>query len=153
MNDYEHVDFFHACRAAFFSVTFVSLGKLLDRDNRALGFTQLRKILRKHGFDNVAGPMEAALSKHEEVARRVVAIRNRAISHNELATIRNGVFEKHGTTPNEIRELVEAVRTTLNQAGNELGWPTEISAGERNEQATMALLRRLRAGIASEAER
>ena len=152
MNDDEHVDFFHACIAGFLSMTFVSLGKLLDRDDRALSLGKLRTILREHGFPDVAKSIEAALSGQEEVAKRVIAIRNRTISHNELSTTRDDVFDQYGTTPNEIRALVEAVRTTLNQAGSQLGWPIDISAGERSERATMALLRRLRAGIEHEAE-
>lgn len=145
MNDHEHVDFFHACRTASFAMTFVSLGKLLDRDNRALGLGQLRRILRQHGLHKAADSMKAALGAHEAVVKRVVAIRNRTISHNEFAMTPDDVFERYGTTPDEIRALVEAVRTTLNETGNKLGWPTEISAGERSERATMAVLQRLRA--------
>lgn len=148
----EHGYFFEVCDVGSFAMTFVSLGKLLDRDTRSLGLGQLRGILCKYGFHEEAGSMKAALSGHEEVVRRVVEIRNKAISHNNLTMTRDDVFEKYGTTPDEIRAFVEAVRTTLNQTVNELKLGLQIiPAGGQYEQATVELLRRLRAGIEHEA--
>ena len=150
MRDHEHVDFFRTCQVACFAMTFVSLGKLLDRDDRSLGLGRLRRILCQHGYDDVAASMKVALSGHVNLVKRVVAIRNRTISHNDLDKTRDGIFKEHGTTPDEIRALVEAIRTSLNQAGHELGWTAEISAGERHERATMACLRRLHVGMGYE---
>lgn len=143
MSDYAYVDFFNACRSGFLGLTFVSLGKLLDRNRRAVGLSRLREILTRNGFGEEADLIELGLRAHGKLAGRVLGIRNRAVSHNENAVTRDEVFEAYGVTPNEIRALVKAVRTVLNEAGRRLGWPTVISAGERQERATMAMLRRL----------
>ena len=143
MSDDAYVDFFHACSSGFLALTFVSLAKLLDRDPKALGLSQLRSMLTDHGFYEEAELIESGLKAHEKVASRILAIRNRTVSHNEHGVTRDEVFKRYGVTPDEIREFVEAVRIVLNEVGRRLGWPTEISAGQRQEQAAMALLRRL----------
>lgn len=143
MNEDTYADFFHACRSGFLALTFVSLGKLLDRDSRALGLYRLREVLKSHGFAEQADLMKSGLSAHRELATRILGIRNKAISHNEHGVTRDEVFDTYGVTPDEIRELVEAVRTVLNEVGVQIGWPTEISGGERHERATIAMLGRL----------
>ena len=143
MSDYAYVDFFHACRSGFLALTFVSLAKLLDRDRRALGLSRLRAILTSEGFTEEADLIESGLRAHRKLASRILSIRNKAVAHNEHGVTRDEVFETYGVTPNEIRGLVEAVRAVLNEAGRRLGWPTEISSEERQERATLAMLRRL----------
>ena len=143
MTEPDYVGFFHACRAGFLTLTFVSLAKLLDSDERAVGLRRLREILSGNGFSAEADLIRTSLRPHHELARRILAIRNRAVSHNEDRVTRDEVFVAYGVTPDEIRDFVEDIRNTLNRVGDEIGWATEIPSGERQESATMAMLRRL----------
>ena len=143
MTEPDYVEFFHACRAGFLTLTFVSFAKLLDSDKRALGLERLGKILTHDGFSPEANQIRTSLTPHQHLMARIRAIRNRAISHNEQSMTRDEVFAAYGVTPDEIRAFLEDIRNALNEVGERIGWPTRIPSGERHELATRNVLRRL----------
>ena len=100
-------------------------------------------IVTMNGSNGIPAEVSAAFGRVCEEAMKSCAYFHTWWSLSNLAMTRDEVFEAYGVTPNEIRALVEAVRTVLNEAGRRLGWPTVISEGERQERATMAILRRL----------
>ena len=140
------VEFFQACRAGFLALTFVSLAKVLDSDPRALGLRRLRTILRCNGFPAQADLVRTRLKPYRDLAAKVLAIRNKAVSHNEASVTRDAVFATYEVTPDEIRTFVEDIRAALNEVGRSIDWPTEIPPGERQELATLNMLERLSRG-------
>lgn len=154
INDWAYVDFFHAANSGFLDLVFVSLSKLFDRTNskhpekhpEVLGFQKFRKALNEHGFTEEAQLIEQRLKPREDVIKRIHAIRNKAIGHNEAALTREAVFDRFGITPDEIRELIHEIGDVLNEVGRRIGYPTGISDGARSERAVINLLKTLRRG-------
>lgn len=144
MSDYAYVDFFHACRAGFLTLVFVSLGRLLDGDRRSLGLKSLQKVLIDHGYAKEATQIDKLLSCNQELVERIRGIRNKAAAHTDSEMTRNDVYETFQVTPNEIRGLVTVIVDVVDDIEESL-WPSGllISSGERQENATIALLRRL----------
>ena len=144
MGNHAYVDFFHACRAGFLTLVFVSLGRLLDHDQRSLGLKRLREVLVEHGYGKEGGQIDSLLSSNGDLIERIRGIRNKAAAHTDRELTRDDVYEKYGVTPNEIRDLVGAVVDVVNDVEQALySSGLLISSGERQERATMSLLRRL----------
>src|SRR5688572_10747584 len=64
LNNYTYVDFFHAANSGFLKLTFVSLAKLFDRDDRALGFSRLREVLAASGRVDDSTFLQERLAPH-----------------------------------------------------------------------------------------
>lgn len=145
MSDHAYVDFFHACRAGFLTLVFVSLGRLLDGDRRSLGLKGLQKVLTDHGYTKEATQIDKLLSCNQQVVERIRGIRNKAAAHTDREMTRNDVYETYQVTPDEIRDLVGVIVDVVNDVEESL-WSSGllISSGERQENAMIALLSRLR---------
>ena len=144
MSNTAYVDFFHICNSGFHSLFFVSLAKLLDRRGSALGLARFRDTLKSHrDFVNEAQIVEALLISNASVAKKVQRIRNQAIAHNQESRTVEAVFKSQNITPNEIGDLIDEIRTALNQVGDRFEPTTRIPAGDRYEKAVIGLLRRL----------
>ena len=137
----KYVDFFNACRSGFLALTFVSLGKLFDP--RGLGLQKLGKALYKQGRTNEAKFVKSIEPANQHLVRRIRAIRNKSVGHNQPGMSRDDVYKTYGVTPNEISGLVEEIRTALNEVGQGMGFTNVISAGSRQESAVNEVLRQL----------
>lgn len=146
MNDYSYVDFFHASNTGHYKLFFVALAKIFDRDTRVSGISHLREALRADGHTKLADDLEAKLVPLGSLVSRVMGIRNKTIVHNERALSREKVYEIHGITPDEIRDLIRSTREAINTVAEGLGLSDRVSEGERHEKATIAMLERLQKG-------
>ena len=146
MSDYRHVDFFHTAHAGFLALTFVSLAKLFDSDGRALGIRNIRTLLTESGFGTEAAELEDCFKPYSDLVRRILQIRNRSEAHNEAELSRDDVYRLYGVAPDEIRELITAVRNGMNSLASKFQVPTRISDGQRNENAVSALMEMLQRG-------
>ena len=135
------VDFFNVCRSGFLSLTFVSLGKLFDP--RGLGLQKLGKALYKQGLTKEANIVKSIEPSNQDLVRRIRAIRNKSVSHNQPGMCRDDVYKAYGITPDEIRGLIETIRIEINEVGRGIGFPTAISAGTRQDNAVNEVLRKL----------
>ena len=148
MGNVAYVDFFHACRAGFLTLVFVSLGRLLDHDQRSLGLKHLHEVLVEHGYGKEGGLVDSLLSSNGDLIERIRGIRNKAAAHTDREMTREDVYKKFGVTPNEIRDLVGAVVDVVNDVEESLySSGSLISSGERQERATMSLLRCLKDSV------
>ena len=147
MNNQEYVDFFHACEAGFLTLVFVSLGRLLDSGSRSLGLKHLHEVLEDHGHAKEAAQIEKLLSDNRDLVGRIRGIRNKSAAHTDREMTRKDVYEMYEIAPDEIRDLVGTVVDVINDVEQSL-WSSGllISSGERQERATVALLRCLRDG-------
>jgi len=146
MNHHEHVDFFHAATSGFLKLTFVSLGKIFDPGRSVVSMRQMLKMLSEHQRTAEARTLAKRLGKHDELVRRVLAIRNKSVSHNALLFTRDEVYDQYGVTPDEIRELVTDVCEGLNDVAKTFGSSTVLSEGERQERSVLHLLETLKRG-------
>lgn len=145
MDNHAYVDFFHACMAGFLTLVFVSLGRLLDRDQRSLGLKRLHEVLVEHGYRKEGGQVDSPLSSNGDLIERIRGIRNKAAAHTDREMTREDVFENYGVTANEIRNLVGTVVDVVDDIEQSLySSGLLISSGDRQERATMSLLRRLK---------
>ena len=103
-----HADFFLASNAAHFKSFFLALSKLFDRDLRASGVSNLKDTLRNEGHSKIADDFEKQIEPLATLVERVMSIRNRTIVHNERELPRDKVYEIYGSTPNEIRSLIDS---------------------------------------------
>lgn len=146
MNDFAYVDFFHAANLGHYTLFFLSLAKIFDRDPRVAGISELRRALRADGKTTTALAVARLLKPHEVQVKRVMAIRNRSIVHNEHGISRSKVYELNGVTPNELRALIDAACAAINHAARALGIVNTIFESDRTEQATLSMLETLALG-------
>lgn len=83
MGNLAYVDFFHACNAGFLTLVFVSLGRLLDHDQRSLGLERLHEVLLEHGYGKEGGEVDSLLSSKGDLIERIRGIRNEAAPHTD----------------------------------------------------------------------
>jgi hypothetical protein len=146
MSDYSYVDFFHASNAGHYKLIFIALAKIFDRSNGATGLKKLAAQLRRDGRPQDATLVDELESRYSEQIKRIMAIRNKSIGHNEMATPRHQVYRDNPIAPNQIRELIDAVCALLNTITRRAGNTTVISDPDRYERAVLAMLKRLRDG-------
>ena len=146
MNNTAYIDFFHASNSGFLKLTFISLAKLFDSDDRALGIRGLRRVLEASGYSREAKAIEQRFAPHTDLVTRVLGTRSRSVAHNEAAISRDQVYETYGVTPDEIRDLVSEVRNTVNELSQAIGSLNSISEGARSERAVLAMLEQLKRG-------
>ena len=148
MSDSAHVDFFHACRAGFLTLVFVSLGRLLDRNRKSLGLKRLQSVLGEHGHTREASQIDNLLSRNHDLVERIRGIRNKASAHTDRELTRDDVYAMYQVTPDEIRKLMSGIVEVVNDVERSL-WASGllISSGQRQEDATIALLRRLQGSV------
>lgn len=148
MNDLSYVDFFHAANSGHYTLFLLSLAKIFDRDPRVAGIKELKRALRAEGRAASANRLAAALKPHTEHVKSLTGIRNSSLVHNDYATPISKVYQINGVTPNELRSLINAVCTSINQVANELGITNPIFDTDRAERATLNMLTALARGAA-----
>lgn len=136
----DHADFFNATSAAHFKSFFVALSKIFDRDIRASGVTHLKEALRREGHSEVAESFEKAIEPLAALVQRIMNVRNRSIAHNERGLPRDKVFEIYGSSPNEIRSLIDSTCSAINDVAQALGISNSIFDDDRLERATLEML-------------
>jgi AbiU2 len=146
MNNFSHVDFFHASNSGHYKLFFLALSKIFDRDSRVSGISHLKDALRDEGYPKLADDLQAKLIPMESVVACVTRIRNKTIIHNERSLPREKVYEINGITPDEVRELIDSICEAINSVAEGLGLSNRISKGDRHERATIAMLTTLRKG-------
>jgi hypothetical protein len=139
----DHADFFLASSAAHFKSFFLALSKILDRDTRASGVSHLKEALRKEGHSKVAENFENTIEPLATLVQRVMSIRNRTIAHIERELPRDKVYEIYGSTPNEIRSLIDSTCSAINNVAQALGITNSIFEDDRLERTTLEMLERL----------
>jgi AbiU2 len=146
MNNFDYVDFFHAANSGHYTLFFLSLSKIFDRDSRVAGLKEFKQALRAESRNKSALAITRALKPHNEIVKRVMAIRNKSIAHNEHGITRKKVYEINGVTPDEIRDLIDATCNAINEAARDLGINNPIFDSNRSEQATLNMLETLAKG-------
>ena len=147
MNDPEYVQFFHASNSGHYKLIFVAIGKIYDGDTRSAGIRSLKEALRAEEHGNIADELEADLSIATPQVRRLLTIRNRTVLHNEQSISRQQVYQLDGgITANEIHELIDTTTHAINNVARALGYTLRASVCNSYQDATMAMLGRLRKG-------
>jgi len=144
MDELEYVDFFVATNAAHYKCFFIALGRIFDRDDRAAGVRELKKALRAEDSGDVADYIEGSFAPHEALIVKIMAIRNKAVAHIERALGREKVHDIFGITPDDIRLVINTACDTINETLHRLGDSVGVSDGERMQEATLHMLRKLR---------
>lgn len=139
----DHADFFLASSVAHFKSFFVALSKIFDRDPRASGVSHLKEALRHEGHSKVADDFEKTIEPLAALVQRVMNIRNKTIAHNERELPRDKVFVIYGSTPNELRSLIDSTCGAINNVAQALGITNSIFEDDRLERATLEMLERL----------
>ncbi|MDO8926509.1 MAG: hypothetical protein Q7U94_06320 [Sideroxyarcus sp.] len=144
MNNLGYVDFFHASDSGHYKLFFLALSKIFDRgDSRVAGISELKKALEAEGKVNIALRISEELEPIEPLVKRVLAIRNRTIVHNEHSMPRRKVYKVNGITPNQIRLVIDTVCATINRAARDQGITNTIFESDRMERATLGMLEKL----------
>jgi hypothetical protein len=139
----DHADFFLASSAAHFKSFFVALSKIFDRDTRVSGVSHLKEALREEGHSKVAETFENTIAPLATLVQRIMNIRNKTIAHNERALPRDKVYEIYGSTPNEIRSLIDSTCSAINNVAQALEITNSIFEDDRLERATLEMLEQL----------
>ena len=143
INDSRYTDFFLATMAGNFRLFFLSLGNILDTDDRSIGISQLHNLLKERGKDNLAHRIAEATENYRNTIKNIRCIRNKSIAHNDFEEA-DEIFKKSPVTPNEIEALIDAILNALNAISVDFDFPDSISEGKRNEQAAQNVLEALR---------
>jgi hypothetical protein len=146
MNDMAYVDFFHASNSAHYKLYFIAISKIYDRDPRVAGISELRKALKAEGRDDLARYIQQQLKPLTGLLKKVLAIRNKVIAHNEFSLPRTKVYQIHGVTPNQIRDLIDQTCEVINHVAREIGFSNTIFDSDRHQRATISMLERLKRG-------
>lgn len=147
MSSFKYVDFFHAANSGHYVLFFLALSKIFDRDPRVAGFFELKRALASEGFHSEALQLEAELKPFEDRVRKVMAIRNRSVVHNEHAIPRHRVYQLNGITPDQLRELIDTSCTAINRVARKLGISNVIFDSTRGQDATLRMLETLEKGL------
>lgn len=148
MNDRNHVDFFHASNSGHYKLFFLALSKIFDRDSRVAGISEWKKALRAEGHGPWALRVTRELKPIEPLVKKLMHIRNRTIVHNNHTVPRAKVYKINGITPNQLRQIIETVCSTISSTASDLGIANTIFDSARFERATLAMLKRLERGNA-----
>ena len=143
INDDRYSDFFLASIAGNFRLFFVSLGNIMDEDQRSIGISKVQNTLKKCGKGNLAIKIDEVIHNYQGVINNIRYIRNKSIAHSDFEEA-DEIFEKFPVTPNQIQSLIDEILDVLNAIASELNFPDSISEGKRNEQATQNILEALR---------
>ena len=143
MNDSRHVDFFLLSMEGNFRLYFLSLGKMFDKNRRAINLRRLQKLLHQNGYENLASEVKKIYTNHSNTIEKIWIIRKKVVAHIDPDSI-DKVFEEAEITPDEIEETIDAARDVLNKISSEFGHPNGISSGKRNREAVQNLLENLR---------
>lgn len=146
MNDFAYVDFFHAANSGHYTLFLLSLAKIFDHDSRVAGIKEFCRALRAEGMNKSALAICHALKPHQGIVKKVMAIRNKSVVHNEHGITRSEVYELNGVTPNQIRDLIDVTCKSINEAASGLGLNNLIFDGDRAERATLNMLETLAKG-------
>ena len=87
-----------------------------------------------------------ALKPHQGIVKKVMAIRNKSVVHNEHGITRSEVYELNGVTPNQLRDLIDVTCKSINEAASGLGINNPIFDSDRAERATLNMLETLAKG-------
>jgi hypothetical protein len=143
MDDYAHVDFFHASNAGHYKVFLLALSKIFDRHPQAGGMQALRNALRVEGHGSVAEEISLQLEPFAAQIRSVDGIRNKSLVHNEKGMPRSEVYALNEVTPDQLRELIDKTAEVMNQVAHRLGISNGVFEGDRLQRATISMLERL----------
>lgn len=146
MNDDSYVDFFRAANSGHYILFLLALAKIFDRDDRVAGIKELKRALRSEGKGGIANRIARELKPYEPQIKKVMSIRNRVIAHNEHSISRTKVYEINGITPNQLRDLIDAVCSSINEVAQELGIVNTIFDSYRSQSSTMNMLAVLERG-------
>lgn len=147
MNDFAYVDFFHAANSGHYTLFLLSLAKIFDQDSRVAGLKEFRRVLRAEGMNKSALAISHALKPHQEIVKRVMAIRNKSVAHNEHGITRSKVYMLNGVTPNQLHDLIDVTCKSINEAASVLGINNLIFDSDRVERATLNMLETLAKGF------
>lgn len=147
MNDYNHVDFFHATNSGNYKLMFIKTASLFDPDDRAASIRSLKTLLNNENLSQFSDLLDAKLAKYGKLVSNILTVRSKIIAHKDIGTKPSGLHKKHGIKPVEIKELLsdcnEALREielylTSNSSGSHIFTTT------RFEDATFSLLETIR---------
>jgi len=143
MNQPDYVDFFHASNAAHYKMFFVALGNIYDRDDNASGIQSLRRVLDEEGYGLLKDFVEVKLFPNVVLVKKAKNIRNMSVAHRPTPQLRKDVYNSNDVTPNQLRDLIDNTCAAINYVAGSLGISNLIFEGNRLEDATIKMLRRL----------
>ena len=143
INDSRYTEFFLASMEVNFRLFFLSLGNLLDKDDRSIGIWKLQNLLKEFGKDDLAKEITKVTKNYQNIIKTIRVIRNKSIAHIDFKEA-DEIFKMSSATPNEIEALIDAILNALNAIASDFDFPTMISEGKQNEQAARNILEALR---------
>ena len=146
MNDYRHVDFFHASNSGHYKLIFITLAKIFDPDSKAAGLRSLRIALEATGRNDLRDHIQKACAPMTDTVKKVMRVRNQTIAHNQKDLSREKAYKLAGITPNQMRDLINDICDLINYIARDLGRTNTIFDSDRAEEATLRMLERLRDG-------
>lgn len=146
MNDFEYVDFFHASNAGHYKLFFIALSKIFDPDAKTSGIRGLKLALDVAGKTDLREYVETELANDSFVVAKIMKIRNQSVGHNQADMTRQKVYNVNGVTPDQIRDIIKKTSSVINHVAQKLDISDTIFESDRAEQATLKMLRALKAG-------
>ncbi len=95
------------------------------------GVAHLKEALRNEGHSKVADDFENTIGPLATLVQSVMSVRNKTIAHNERELPRDKVYEIYGSTPNEIRLLIDSTCSAINNVAQALGITNSIFDDDR----------------------
>ena len=143
INDSRYIDFFLVSMAGNFRLFFLSLGNILDEDDRSMGISKLQYLLKDSDKDYLAQEINIITKKYQKTIKQIKQIRNKSIAHNDFEET-DEIFKSISVTPNEIEAFIDAILATIRTIALDVNGQGSISKGTRNEQAARNILEALR---------
>ena len=140
MNNLKYVDFFHASIPIFLQSIFLNLSRVFDRAGDLSGVKALKADLVSLGHTKAAAEIEAQLLPHSQSIKSVKGIRDQSIGHKKHHKTTDQIYQENPLTPDQIRDLIEAVKRSLDIATKAIERRSNQLLSDRYVTATIELL-------------
>ena len=114
-------DFFHVSHTAHYKMIFIALGKIFDKGSETASIEKLKKVLKNEKRNDLITYIEEKLGSQTEICKRIQAIRNKSIAHNQRNPSKEEIYEDNPVTPNELYCLINETCEVINYLALEFG--------------------------------
>jgi len=138
-------DFYLATERAHFNCIFINLAHLFDKRRDTSTIERYMKR-SKHLYSAAEfADVEERLKKHETAKVAVLVIRNNVIAHKNAGLNERQVFAAAKVRPRMIGDLVNESAAIVNFFAERENWPNRIFVSDRVAEATLGVVRSIRA--------
>jgi len=145
MNNFKHVDFFHAVVPLLLQGILINLSRVFDRASDLSGIKSLKDDLATIGKHEAVTDIDKVLKNHVSTVKSIKGIRDQSVAHSKHAKSVDQIYQENPITPDQMKELISTIKEVVEIASKSVGRNSNILLSQRYLDATLSLLGNLRA--------